>query len=55
MGRVVRWLAAVLLVASAIAIVYIVEPTTCSGDMCSDNVLAEFFIVLAGVIARFSF
>jgi hypothetical protein len=44
-------LIAALLVAAAFGVIHLLQPTTCrGGDMCSDNILADLLIVLAGVV-----
>jgi len=46
-----RWVLAVILVAGAGAIIWVTEPTTCHIDQCSDNVLVDAVILLAGLAA----
>jgi hypothetical protein len=45
-------LAAALLVAGAFGVIHLLQPMSCrGGDMCSDNILADLLIVLAGVVS----
>lgn len=45
-----RWVVAGLLVLGAVAVVYVLDPTTCDVDLCSPNLLADIGIILGGIL-----